>query len=113
MSFRWTLSGGIRTVRADHAGAHARDGRSRGRVSPGGGRARLVGWVAMRATPRASDLDAVGAYVDAAAALVGIPLASEHRQGVIRNLAAMLAAGELVLEFPLPDDVDVAPVFRP
>lgn len=60
-----------------------------------------------------SELDAVGAYVDHAARVVGLSLTPEQREGVIRNLAGTLAVARLVMEFPLPDDVDAAPVFQP
>jgi hypothetical protein len=32
---------------------------------------------------------------------------------VAQHLAILLAAASLVLEFPLPDDVEAAPVFEP
>ncbi len=32
--------------------------------------------------------------------------------GVVKNLAITFAVAQLVLEFPLPDDVDAAPVFE-
>jgi hypothetical protein len=51
--------------------------------------------------------------VDAAAAVIGLPIAPEHRPGVVQFLGGMLGAGALVMEFPLPDDVEAAPVFRP
>lgn len=54
-----------------------------------------------------------GAYVDEAARRVGLTIAPEHRPGVIQFTEALLASAELVMEFPLPDDVEAAPVFRP
>ena len=60
-----------------------------------------------------TDRDMMAAYVDQAAPLVGLTLTAEQRDGVIRNLLTTFAVARLVMEFPLPDDVDAAPVFRP
>lgn len=64
----------------------------------------------MSRVPEPSDL---GAYADAAAAVIGLPIAPEHRPGVIQFLGVVLGAAALVMEFPLPDDVEAAPVFEP
>ena len=53
------------------------------------------------------------AYVDAAAALIGLPIDPEHRPGVVLNLARIAQMAALVLEYPLPDEAEPAPVFRP
>ncbi len=53
------------------------------------------------------------AYVDAAAALIGLPLDPAHRPGVILNVQRIAEMAALVMAFPLPDDVEPAPVFRP
>jgi hypothetical protein len=55
----------------------------------------------------------VGAYVDAAAKLLALPIAPEHRPGVIQFMGVVLSAAALVMEFPLPDEVEAAPVFEP
>jgi hypothetical protein len=55
----------------------------------------------------------VAAYVDHAAPLMGLHLTPEQREGVIKNLVTTFAVARLVMEFPLPDDVDAAPVFEP
>ena len=60
-----------------------------------------------------TDPAAVAAYVDHAAPLMGLPLTPEQREGVIKNLVTTFAVARLVMEFPLPDDVDAAPVFEP
>jgi len=52
-------------------------------------------------------------YVDETAKRVGLPIAPEHRPGVIQFTGILLAHAALVLEFPLPDEVESAPVFRP
>lgn len=57
--------------------------------------------------------DDLGAYVDETAKRVGLPIRPEHRAGVIRYVSGLLASAELILEFPLPDEVETAPVFEP
>lgn len=51
--------------------------------------------------------------VDQLAALVALPLQPEHRSGVVDNFARIVAIAQLVNEFPLPDDVEIAPNFEP
>jgi hypothetical protein len=53
------------------------------------------------------------AYADAAAALIGLPLDAAHRPGVVLNLERIAAMAALLMSFPLDDDVEPAPVFRP
>jgi len=53
------------------------------------------------------------AYVDAAAALIGLPIDPAHRPGVVVNIARIAQMAALVMEFPLPDEAEPAPVFRP
>lgn len=55
----------------------------------------------------------LGAYVDETAKRVGLPIAPEHRPGVIQFTGVLLAMAGLVMEFPLPDDLEPGPVFRP
>jgi hypothetical protein len=55
----------------------------------------------------------IGAYVDAAANLIALPIAPPHRPGVIQFMGVVLSAAALVMEFPLPDEVEAAPVFDP
>ncbi len=54
-----------------------------------------------------------GAYVDAAAELVGLPLDPAHRPGVVENLERIAQMAALVMAFPLPDDTEPAPVYQP
>ena len=51
----------------------------------------------------------LGAYVDAAAALIGLSLDPAHRPGVILNMQRIAEMAALVMEFPLPDDVRAGP----
>ncbi|MBV8889554.1 MAG: DUF4089 domain-containing protein [Alphaproteobacteria bacterium] len=53
------------------------------------------------------------AYVTAFAALIGLEIAPEHRPGVVLNLTRIAAMAALVMDFPLPDDSEPAPVYRP
>ena len=63
--------------------------------------------------PESATPEQLGAYVDETARRVGLPIAPEHRPGVIQFTAGLLAMAALVMEFPLPDDVEAGPVFRP
>ena len=55
-----------------------------------------------------ADLDA---YIDAGTALLGISVRPEWRDAVRQHLAISFDLGRVVLEFPLPDEADPAPVF--
>ena len=55
--------------------------------------------------------DDIEAFVEAAARIVDLPLAPEHRSGVVMNFRRIAAMARLVNEFPLPPDVEPAPVF--
>ncbi len=61
----------------------------------------------------APDLAAARAYAERAAAAVGLPLSAERMPAVAQQVAILLAAAALVLDFPLPDDEEAAPVFEP
>ncbi len=52
-------------------------------------------------------------YIDRTAELINLPLEPEHRPGVIVNFERIAAIAQLVTEFPLPEDIEVAPVFEP
>ena len=52
-------------------------------------------------------------WVDTVAPTIGLPIAPEHRPGVVANLGAIAAMAELVMDFALPDDTEPAPIFRP
>jgi hypothetical protein len=51
--------------------------------------------------------------VDQLAQLITLPLAPDHRPGVIANFERTAAIAQLVMEFPLDDDGEIAPVFHP
>jgi hypothetical protein len=52
-------------------------------------------------------------YAERAAAAIGLPLSAERIPAVAQHLAILLAAAALVLDFPLSEDEDAAPVFEP
>jgi len=51
------------------------------------------------------------AFMDASAAVLGITIEPEWRDAVRANLAVTFRLGALVLDFPLPDESEPAPVF--
>ncbi|NJO78809.1 MAG: DUF4089 domain-containing protein [Cyanobacteria bacterium RM1_2_2] len=51
--------------------------------------------------------------VDLMAQVVQLPLDPEHRPGVVANFERTIAIAQLVMEFPLPEEIEIAPVFRP
>ena len=55
-----------------------------------------------------TDLDA---YIAAGTALLGIPVLPEWRDAIRQHLAVSFDLASLVLDFPLPDEADPAPVF--
>jgi hypothetical protein len=61
-------------------------------------------------TEESTDL---AALVDLMAQVLELPLDSDHRPGVIANFARTAAIAQLVMEFPIPDGVEAAPVFQP
>jgi hypothetical protein len=53
------------------------------------------------------------AYVDQMAIALNFPIAPEYRPGVVENITRTAQIAQLVLEFPLPDDVEAASTFQP
>ena len=56
--------------------------------------------------------DELDAFMDAAARALAIPIDPEWRPTIRANLAVTFRMGALVLDFPLDDEADPAPVFR-
>jgi Protein of unknown function (DUF4089) len=52
-------------------------------------------------------------FVDLLAQTLDLPLDPEHRPGVIANFVRTAEIAQLVMEFPLPDEIEVAPIFQP
>ncbi len=55
---------------------------------------------------------ALEAYMDAAAAVLGLRIAPEWRGAVRANLAVTFRLGGLILDLDIPDEADPAPVYR-
>ena len=51
-------------------------------------------------------------YVDTISKLVDLSIDPEHRPGVIQNFEHIMAIAKLVTEFPLPEDLEAAPIFE-
>jgi hypothetical protein len=52
-------------------------------------------------------------YVNQAASLLNFNLPDEYRDGVVANFERIQVIAKLVNEFPLPEDIEAAPVFEP
>ncbi|MEH1922190.1 DUF4089 domain-containing protein [Nostoc sp.] len=55
----------------------------------------------------------VGEYVDQMALLLDLEIRDEYRDGVVANFERIRAIANLVNSFPIPEDIEVAPVFEP
>jgi hypothetical protein len=55
----------------------------------------------------------ISQLVDLLAQVIQLPLDPAHRPGVIANFERTMTIAQLVMEFPLPDEIEVAPVFEP
>ncbi|HTW70951.1 MAG TPA: DUF4089 domain-containing protein [Acetobacteraceae bacterium] len=55
------------------------------------------------------DLDA---FIAAGTAMLGIPIRPEWQDAIRLHLGISLNLGRWLLDFPLPDDAEPAPVFR-
>ena len=62
----------------------------------------------MSPAPRVTEND-----VERLATLIDLPIDPADRAGVATALAVVLGAAQLVMEFPLPEEIHPAPVFRP
>jgi hypothetical protein len=52
-------------------------------------------------------------YVDVAAPFVGLPIPAPYREGVRRNIERMAAIVRPLLETPIEEEIEAAPVFTP
>ncbi|MBD2365148.1 DUF4089 domain-containing protein [Anabaena minutissima FACHB-250] len=55
----------------------------------------------------------VGVYVDQMALLLDLPIKDEYRDGVVANFERIKAIAQLVNSFPLPEEIEIAPIFEP
>lgn len=51
--------------------------------------------------------------VDLMAQMLQMSIAPEHRPGVIANLLRTAEIAQLVMDFPLPDEIEMAATFEP
>jgi hypothetical protein len=58
-------------------------------------------------------MDSLEAYVDATAAALGLPIAPEHRPGVVRYMALVAGLAPRVMDFPLGPAEEGANIFVP
>jgi hypothetical protein len=52
-------------------------------------------------------------YVEQMSQVLDLPIDPEYYPGVVKNFATICAIAKLVTEFPLPDEIEAAPVFEP
>lgn len=52
-------------------------------------------------------------YVEQMAQLLDLPITPEYRPSVVENFAKIAAIATLVMDFPVPDNIEPAPVFEP
>ncbi|MBW4431367.1 MAG: DUF4089 domain-containing protein [Pelatocladus maniniholoensis HA4357-MV3] len=55
----------------------------------------------------------VGEYVDQMALLLDLRLRDEYRDGVVANFERIKVIAQLVNSFPIPQDIEPAPIFEP
>jgi Protein of unknown function (DUF4089) len=55
----------------------------------------------------------VGEYVDQMGLLLDLEIRDEYRDGVVANFERIRAIANLVNSLPLPEDIEIAPVFEP
>ncbi len=53
------------------------------------------------------------AYIEQMSEILDLPIDPEYRPGVVKNFASICAIATLVTEFPLPEEIEAAPVFQP
>lgn len=52
-------------------------------------------------------------FVEVMSEMVGLPIPEEYRESVVANMERIQTVAQFVLEFPLPDEIEAAPVFEP
>ncbi|MEO1144747.1 MAG: DUF4089 domain-containing protein [Cyanobacteria bacterium J06638_22] len=60
-----------------------------------------------------AEKQAIATYVDQMAVLIDLPIPPDCREEVIANVMRTKAIAQLFLDFPVPDDVEMAPTFDP
>jgi hypothetical protein len=59
------------------------------------------------------EVQELGVYVEQAALLLDLPIKDEYRDGVVVNFERIKAIAQLVNSFPLPEEIQPAPIFEP
>ncbi len=57
--------------------------------------------------------DQIATYVEQISELIDLPIDSEYFPGVVENFATISAIASVLMDFPLPETVEPAPVFEP
>jgi hypothetical protein len=52
-------------------------------------------------------------YLEVMSLLLELPINDQYKDGVIDNLETIKTIAKIVNEFPLPAEVEIAPVFEP
>ena len=52
-------------------------------------------------------------YVEQMSQLLDLPLEPENQPGVVDNMTKLAAIASLVMQFPLPENIEAAPIFEP
>jgi hypothetical protein len=55
----------------------------------------------------------VGEYVEQMSLLLDLEIKDEYRDGVVANFERIKAIAQLVNSFPLPEEIQSAPIFEP
>ena len=55
----------------------------------------------------------VGRYVEQMSLLLDLEIKDEYRDGVVANFERIKAIAQLVNSFPLPEEIQTAPIFEP
>ncbi|MEP0886232.1 DUF4089 domain-containing protein [Trichocoleus sp. ST-U3] len=53
------------------------------------------------------------AYIEQMSEILDLQIDPEYRHDVVKNFASICAIATLVTDFPLPEDIEAAPVFEP
>ena len=52
-------------------------------------------------------------YVEQMALVLNLPINPDHKPGTLDNFARIAAIAQIVLEFPLPPDIEAASIYQP
>lgn len=52
-------------------------------------------------------------FVNVMSEVVALPIPDEYQENVVANFERIQTIAQLVLEFPLPEEIEIAPVFEP